>query len=974
MKLRYPLHIHISALFAILVVLVGALIGGIGFRLSSSILETGASELSQRIARETVRDFTQIVSPAEMAVRMLSQGALGRSASEAERRAFLALMREALSSSHELASIYAGFDNGDFCLLRRLPDERERAAFSAPPHTAYLLQAIAEVSGVRQGRFAFLDEQLAALRTDDRPDYAADYDPRQREWYRRAMQHAGQIKTAPYVFFTSQQVGTTFANRAVDGRAVIGADIRLSTLNHILAQQKVTPGSRVVLAHASGRVIAFEDASRIIKRSESGGEDDLATLAELGVPVFERLHTEQALPELAQRGTQVLAVGGQHWRVHASPIRLEGTQTLYIVTAIPDAELLARAHDLLRHAWLAILAIMVVAIPLTVWMARSVSKSLRKLSHEAEAVRRFDFTAPISVESYVLEVNELATTMDGMKESIRRFLDISQAVAAENNFDRLLPHLLQETLSAADAEAGVLYLCENDRLRPAVALRADGQRLPLTEAPLGPDESASVLLRTALETRQPSSQPVGATDVAALGLAEAINGAAVSHAIAVPLLNRAQSLVGAMILLRPAETDANRLSFIHAVSGSAAVSLEAKELIHAQKRLFDALIQLIAGAIDAKSPYTGGHCARVPEIAQRLAQAACETREGAFAGFGMSEAQWESLRIAAWLHDCGKLTTPEYVVDKATKLETIYDRLHEIRMRFEVLKRDAEIACLKAVAAGTPEGEARAELAATWAQLDEEFAFVAACNEGGEFMAPEKVARLEQIAARTWLRTLDDRIGLGYEERARKARHPAPPLPVSETLLADKPEHQVACAPDERIPADNPYGIRMPAPELRYNLGERYNLAIARGTLTAEERYKINEHIIQTIVMLGQLPFPRHLREVPEIADNHHEKMDGTGYPRQLRGEDLSVLARIMAIADVFEALTAVDRPYKKGKTLSEALDIMARLRDQQHIDADLFALFIHSGVCLDYAQQFMRPEQIDAVDVGRYVGHPASA
>ena len=150
--------------------------------------------------------------------------------------------------------------------------------------------------------------------------------------------------------------------------------------------------------------------------------------------------------------------------------------------------------------------------------------------------------------------------------------------------------------------------------------------------------------------------------------------------------------------------------------------------------------------------------------------------------------------------------------------------------------------------------------------------------------------------------------------------------------------------------------------------------SIARGTLTAEERYKINEHIVQTIVMLGQLPFPRHLREVPEIADNHHEKMDGTGYPRQLRGEDMSVLARIMAIADVFEALTAVDRPYKKGKTLSEALDIMARLRDQQHIDADLFALFIDSGVCLDYAQQFMRPEQIDAIDVGRYVGQPAGA
>ena len=189
-------------------------------------------------------------------------------------------------------------------------------------------------------------------------------------------------------------------------------------------------------------------------------------------------------------------------------------------------------------------------------------------------------------------------------------------------------------------------------------------------------------------------------------------------------------------------------------------------------------------------------------------------------------------------------------------------------------------------------------------------------------------------------------------------------MPTVEALLADKPEHVFERQARDRIAEDNPWGFKMRVPELLYNKGELYNLAIARGTLAEEERYKINEHIVQTLIMLSQLPFPKHLRQVPEIAAGHHEKMDGTGYPKRLRGEDMSQLARMMAVADIFEALTAVDRPYKKGKTLSEAIKIMAKMRDEQHIDPDLFDLFLHSGVYREYAVRFLRPEQIDTVDI----------
>ena len=241
-------------------------------------------------------------------------------------------------------------------------------------------------------------------------------------------------------------------------------------------------------------------------------------------------------------------------------------------------------------------------------------------------------------------------------------------------------------------------------------------------------------------------------------------------------------------------------------------------------------------------------------------------------------------------------------------------------------------------------------------------------------MAPEKVERLKAIAARTWQRTIDDRTGISYEERERKSRAPAQPLPATERLLDDKPEHLFERPAKARIGEDNPYGFRMNVPELLYNKGELHNLAISRGTLTDEDRYKINEHIVQTVIMLSNLPFPKHMRGVPEIAGGHHEKMDGTGYPKRLSRDEMSPVARMMAIADVFEALTATDRPYKKGKTLSEAIKIMSFMKKDKHIDPDLFDLFLRSGVYRTYGERYMKPEQIDEVDVAGYLAAPPAA
>ena len=381
-----------------------------------------------------------------------------------------------------------------------------------------------------------------------------------------------------------------------------------------------------------------------------------------------------------------------------------------------------------------------------------------------------------------------------------------------------------------------------------------------------------------------------------------------------------------------------------------------------QQALHDGIVRLIADAIDQKSPYTAGHCERVPELGIALAEAASDSQAEALADFALTnDEQWREFRLAAWLHDCGKITTPEHIVDKGSKLEAQYNRIHEIRMRFEVLLRDAHIRFLEAVNRAPEERSSfEAALAEQKQQIINDFTFVAECNLGGEFMDEERVRRLEGIAQTTWTRYLDNRIGLSPEEETHVAGLPAE-TPSVENLLADKPEHLFRDASMAERYAG--MGVTLHPGEYKQNLGEIYNLTIRRGTLTDEDRYIINEHIIATIKMLESLPWPESLQRVPEYAGGHHEKMDGTGYPRSLGEEQLSIPAKILAVADVFEALTAADRPYKKAKPLSVALDIMVTMARERHLDPVLVELLITSGTYRRYAERFLPSARHDDID-----------
>ena len=393
---------------------------------------------------------------------------------------------------------------------------------------------------------------------------------------------------------------------------------------------------------------------------------------------------------------------------------------------------------------------------------------------------------------------------------------------------------------------------------------------------------------------------------------------------------------------------------------------EVKKLQKKQQELIDAFIKVIATAIDMKSEYTGAHCERVPILTNWLAKAVSESDEIDFKI--ENKDQEREISTAAWLHDAGKIATPDFVMDKAVKLETVYNRIHEIRTRFEVLYRDLIIEALKRKLNGENEKEVDEWLKNEQEKLQKEFEFIASLNYGTETLSQEDLDKLKKIASRTWTRYFDNTLGVSREEKKRmKENGCIQKPPVKEYLLSDKKYHIIKRSKKDIEKFKNK-GFKIDVPENLYNLGEIYNLSIPKGTLTKEEYFKIQEHVINTILMLESLPFPEKFKNVPLYAGAHHETLNGKGYPRRLKGDEIPIPSRIMAIADIFEALTAHDRPYKLKKKLSEAIDILVSKALNGELDKKILKIFLKTGLYKKYADIYLSEDQIDEVDVEKYI------
>lgn len=507
---------------------------------------------------------------------------------------------------------------------------------------------------------------------------------------------------------------------------------------------------------------------------------------------------------------------------------------------------------------------------------------------------------------------------------------IGVALAKEHDRNRLVETILLEAKRLCNADGGTLYLVAGDCLDFAMIHNdslgvarggTTGNPIELPPIPLyrdGQPNLQNIAARAFHDKRLihvPDSYQAPEFDMSGARAFDAQHSYRTASLLAIPLLSSQQSVLAVLQLINATDGQTKTPTPFHpelqrtvnALAAQAGIELDNQELLEAQRNLLESFIKLIAEAIDAKSPYTGSHCERVPVLAEMIAQSLCEARTGPFAAFDLNEAEWRELRVGAWLHDCGKVTTPVHVMDKATKLERIFDRIELVAARFEVLERDAELRCVSQIAQGLSDTVAKDERDRQIAEYREELSFLRRVNIGGEFLDRQDKEKIARIAKR--------RVRIGG----------------SEIPLLD----------DEMVS----------------------NLQVSRGTLTDEERLTINGHMVQTIRMLEKLPFPDELKRVPEYAGGHHERMDGKGYPKGLFAGDMSVPARALAIADVFEALTACDRPYKKGKTLSESLKIMARMKQNNHLDPELLDHFVTSKVYRQYAERFLTSEQIDEVD-----------
>ncbi|WP_071628156.1 HD domain-containing phosphohydrolase [Poseidonibacter lekithochrous] len=506
------------------------------------------------------------------------------------------------------------------------------------------------------------------------------------------------------------------------------------------------------------------------------------------------------------------------------------------------------------------------------------------------------------------------------KDKFERIMEINLALSNELNKDRLFEMILTLTKELTHADGGTLYIMSKDKRHLDftvvhnnslnIFMGGTKEKLTWNSLPLylenGEKNLTMVAAVAALENKIVNIEDVyeeKAYNFEGTKAFDKNTGYRSKSMLVIPLINHENDVIGVLQLINKEKDLTNIIPFdasderiIKALAGQAAMALTNSQLINSLEEFIAAFITTIGHAIDAKSPHTKNHIEKVAKISNLLAQAINDDKT-IYKDIEYSIDDFKQIEIAAWMHDIGKISMPESIIEKSTKLQTLFDRIELIKERFEVLKRDTKIDYL--------EGKiSKEEYEEKELQLSDDCKFLETANIGEEFMDDSKLERIIKISKYTYMKN-------GKEE---------------EFLTKN----------------------------------ELNNLSIRRGTLTDQEKRMMNSHAQLSLDMLEELPFPKKYSEVLNIAANHHEKLNGKGYPRGLSEKDLTLEDKIMILADIFEALTSSDRPYKDGKKLSEVFKILSFMVKDYEIDGELLKFFHEHEVLKEYSHQELKHTQID--------------
>lgn len=967
-NIKLKLHIKISILFAILMLFISAILIYSSYLHLTRVISHVNRIAFDRIIEDTAscleRDFNKISSELDILVKTHLTGSYKNDGFNHN----IELLKASLDNNPSVNAVYVGYKSGKLLLIRRLLTLAGYEKYNPPKESYYVVTLSKPESENSGASLTFYDRDFKELLRVEDKEYR--YNATTRGWYKEAVSSDKAIMSDPYVFYSTKEVGITIARNNASTDNVIGYDYTMDSLLVMVRKYSLSEDTRTILMNKDGQVLTANYRDKVVH--ESNGEYEIVTVDSIVDPVINDYakirHGSDNISFYSQ---------GELWRGKQREFTLQESGDVFtVLTITPEKTLMVQASEYKRNLVLAGLLVILLILPIVWLVAVLIARPLVYLSEQLHRIKDFDFSTPVNIKSSVVEIDNLISSSTSMIGTIRKFQIIAETITKQKEYDELLNIVLRESTAIVHGKGAAVYLLDKNEEKLDIAalymqemsvkekdkvlekVRAAGSiNKSFFEKYLGEetdfyyerDNEKYTDHNTILWSNFTSNEPL---NMSIIRLSDS-DGHMMGYIVFAHIKGSNQD-----------EEGRSEMAFIKALSGFVSAAIEGQLLIEKRKELLESLIVLIADAVDAKSPYTGKHCHRVPVITRMIIEEACKSESPEYADYNLSAEEWEEIRIASWLHDCGKVVTPVDIVDKASKLECIYNRIHEIRMRFELLKTCADRDYWKELYKGGDKESLKEQTDKLKKELDEEFSFVAECNIGKEFMSDEAIERLKKIGERVWVRTIDSTLGLAeaelnlYGDLSRCNE-----LPVEEKLLADKKEH-IVIKELKNYDEGNESGFAMKEPDYKFNRGELYNLSTRRGTLTEEDRYIINAHTIHTINMLSTLPFPKHMNNIVEIAGSHHERMQGGGYPRSINASDLPLAARAMAIADIFEALTASDRPYKKGKTLSEALKIMSYMVKDQHIDRELFRLFVASGRAEEYARKFLLKDQLDEVNI----------